>query len=375
MTSRTVIDIHVLQTVPPSNLNRDDTGSPKSAIYGGVRRSRVSSQAWKRAIRNDFGTTLDRDDLGVRTLRLVEMVAESIAANAPDLAEQALALATGVLNAAGLKTKASKKKDAPDETEALAFLSYVQIDALARYAVETERDGGKPEAKAAKLLADSDHSIDVALFGRMVASSTDLNVDAACQVAHAISVHGVENEFDYFTAVDDRKLGDESVGAGMIGVVEFNSSTLYRYASLDADMLLANLGDGKAVVRAVSAFLRSMATSMPSGKQNTFANRTLPDAVLISVRDDQPINFVGAFEDAVTSTGGRVESAARKLAEHATQVIDIYDAAPVSSWVIRTGQTGRHLDPLGTVGSLADSVSAAAELVGTRLAANQAAER
>lgn len=371
MTSRTIIDIHVLQTVPPSNLNRDDTGSPKSAVYGGVRRSRVSSQAWKRAIRNDFGTVLDRADLGVRTLRLVEMVAESITASDPDLAEKAQDLAAGVLNVAGLKTKASKKKDAPDETEALAFLSLVQIDALARYAVEVERDGSKPEAKTAKLLADSAHSIDVALFGRMVASSTDLNVDAACQVAHAISVHGVENEFDYFTAVDDRQTGEESVGAGMIGVVEFNSSTLYRYASIDADLLLANLGDAQAVVRAVSAFLRSMTTSMPSGKQNTFANRTLPDAVLISVRDDQPVNFVGAFEEAITSIDGRTESAARKLAEYAARIIDAYDAAPLSSWVVRAGENGRHLDQLGTVGSLSASVSLASELVGARIMSNQ----
>ncbi len=373
MTSRTIIDIHILQTVPPSNLNRDDTGSPKSAIYGGVRRSRVSSQAWKRAIRNDFGTALDRADLGVRTLRLVEMVADSISASDPDLAEQSLDLAAGVLNAAGLKTKTSKKKDAPDETEALAFLSFVQVDALARYAVQIERAGGKPEAKTAKLLADSAHSIDVALFGRMVASSTDLNVDAACQVAHAISVHGVENEFDYFTAVDDRKSGEESVGAGMIGVVEFNSATLYRYATVDVDLLLANLGNEQAVLRAVPAFLHSMATSMPSGKQNTFGNRTLPDAVLISVRDDQPINFVGAFEQAVTCTDGRVETAARKLSEYAGQITDIYDAAPVSTWVLRTGQTDGHLDGLGTVGSLGQAISSITTLVGSRIAAKAVA--
>lgn len=367
MTARTIIDVHILQTVPPSNLNRDDTGSPKSAAYGGVRRSRVSSQAWKRAIRNDFSTRLDPSELGVRTKRLVEMVAESIAASDADLAGKAPELATGVLNVAGLKTKPSKTKDAADETEALAFLAAGQIEGLARYAVDVERAGGKPEVKAAKALADTNHSIDVALFGRMVASSTDLNVDAACQVAHAISVHPVENEFDYFTAVDDRKSGEESVGAGMIGVVEFNSATLYRYAALDVDLLSANLGSAEVTVNAVAAFLRSMVTSMPSGKQNTFGNRTLPDAVLVTVREDQPVNLVGAFEQAVVSTDGRVADAARRLAQHASQIGDVYDVPAVATWVVRTAQTDGHLDALGETGSLGDVVAAVSKLVGERL--------
>lgn len=369
MTARTLIDVHILQTVPPSNLNRDDTGSPKSAVYGGVRRSRVSSQAWKRAIRNDFATAMDPSDLGVRTKRLVEMVGESIAAAEPDLADTALELGTQVLNAAGLKTKPSKTKGAPAETEALAFLAVTQIENLAHYAIEVQRAGGKPEATPAKALADSAHSIDVALFGRMVATSPDLNVDAACQVAHAISVHAVDNEFDYFTAVDDRKSGEESVGAGMIGVVEFNSATLYRYAGLDVDLLAANLGSGEATVGAVAAFLRSMVTSMPSGKQNTFANRTLPDAVLVTVREDQPVNLVGAFEQAVASTDGRVADAARRLAHHATQIADIYDIPAVSTWVVRTAQTEGHLDALGQTGSLSEAVAAVSELVGERLGA------
>lgn len=365
---RTILDIHVLHTVPPSNLNRDDTGSPKSALYGGVRRARVSSQAWKRAIRRDFANVLDASDLGVRTLRLVEMVAEQITATDPELADKALALATGVLNAAGLKTKPSKKKGAAEETEALAFLSHVQIDALAAYAIDRGRADAKPEAGPAKGLADTGHSIDLALFGRMVASSPDLNVDAAVQVAHAISVHPVENEFDYFTAVDDRKSGEESVGAGMIGVVEFNSSTLYRFATLDVDRLRDNLGDSDdAVLRAVSALLRSMITSMPSGKRNTFANRTLPDAVLVTLRDDQPISFVGAFEKAIRATDGRVETAARKLADYAAETAAAFDMAPVESWLIGRPQTVDALSTLGKSGSLSEIVTAVTAAVRSRL--------
>lgn len=373
-TPRTIVDIHVLQTVPPSNLNRDDTGSPKSAIYGGIRRSRVSSQAWKRAIRKDFATALDPASLGVRTLRLVEMIAEQITTSGPDLTDKALELASGVLNVAGLKTKASKKKGSPDETEALAFLSNVQIEALAQYSVETERAGAKPEARIAKSLADSGHSIDIALFGRMVASSPDLNVDAAVQVAHALSVHPVENEFDYFTAVDDRKSGDESVGAGMIGVVEFNSATLYRYATIDVDRLYESLGDAAAAAHAVSAFLRSMISSMPSGKQNTFANRTLPDAVLVTLRDDQPVSFVGAFEEAVRSDNGCVQKATQKLVAYAADTAAAFDMSPVASWVIARSQVSEILADLGEAGSLSQIVDSATEAVRSRITAQDATQ-
>ena len=136
------------------------------------------------------------------------------------------------------------------------------------------------------------------------------------QVAHALSVHAVDNEYDYFTAVDDHKNADddEDAGAGMIGTVEFNSSTLYRYATVDVDRLRDNLGDAEATRRAVEAFVRAFVQSMPTGKQNTFANRTLPDAVLVVLRDTQSINLVGAFEDAITGRDhGRVASRDRSV--------------------------------------------------------------
>jgi CRISPR system Cascade subunit CasC len=369
MMSRTIIDIHILQTVPPSNLNRDDTGSPKTAVYGGVRRARVSSQAWKRATRLAFNRTLDPGELGVRTKRVVELLREQIVALDPTLTDDAETLAKEVFKAVGIKTSAPKKGQT-EESGYLLFLSTRQIRALAEAAVEAARAGGKLaeelKARNVKALADQAHSVDVALFGRMVADVADLNVDAAVQVAHAISVHQVENEYDYYTAVDDRKESEEETGAGMIGTVEFNSATLYRYATVDVDQLRENLGDGPAVRRAVEVFLRAFVTSMPTGKQNTFANRTLPDAVLVKVRDTQPINFVGAFEEPIASgqTIGRLQEAAARLATYAEDVENAYGEQAVRSWLVRVGDRTKKLEEAGEQATLDELVEAVGAYVG-----------
>lgn len=368
--SRTLIDIHILQTVPPSNLNRDDTGSPKTATYGGIRRARVSSQAWKRAIRDAFADTLDQSELGVRTRRVVELLAGEIIAQSKDLEERANELAMAVMKVVGIKVK-PPKKDVLEESTYLVFLSRQQIQALARAAVEAadERDVEKALKDVdVKGLADREHSVDIALFGRMVADQSDLTVDAATQVAHAISVHPVETEFDYFTAVDEL-LGDDETGAGMIGTVEFNSSTLYRYATVDVNRLADNLGDALAARRAVEAFVASFVRSMPTGKQNTFANRTLPEAVVVLVRDSQPISLVGAYESAVRESdiAGRVKLAAERLRDEAKEVEQAYGETPVASWVTRVGSDTASLDDIGPKVTLAELVSGVGTLVAERL--------
>lgn len=368
--SRTLIDIHILQTVPPSNLNRDDTGSPKTAMYGGVRRARVSSQAWKRATRVAFNSHLDRSELGARTKRIVAMLAEEITTRAPELAERASQLATETIKATGIELKAPKK-GALEEPGYLVFLSRRQVENLAEAAITAAAsDNVSQSLKAAKVkdLADRDHSVDIALFGRMVADQADLNVDASAQVAHAISVHPVETEFDYFTAVDDHHHEDET-GAGMIGTVEFNSSTFYRYATVDANRLAENLGGVEATRRAVEAFVAAFVRSMPTGKQNTFANRTLPEAVVVQVRDSQPINLVGAFENPVheTETVGRVKRAADALRNEALETARAYDEQPVAAWVTRIGEDTASLDELGHNVPLHQLVSELGALVDSRL--------
>jgi len=378
---RTIVDIHVLQTVPPSNLNRDDTGSPKTAIYGGKRRARVSSQAWKRATRDAFGAMLDKNELGVRSKRVVELIGAEIEEQDRSLGrERAHELAGSVLLAAGIATKPPKRapkgdEAVPAESGYLIFFSRSQVRRLAELAVQSAADGvASIDKKEARRRADQEQSVDVSLFGRMVAEVTDFNVDAAAQVAHALSVHAVDNEYDYFTAVDDHKNADvdEDAGAGMIGTVEFNSSTLYRYATVDVNGLQQNLGDADVTRRAVEAFVRAFVTSMPTGKQNTFANRTLPDAVLVVVRETQSINFVGAFEEVVVDgeDGGRVVASIRRLAQHGQELHEAYDEQPLSAWFVGVGERAAALSVLGERSTLDATVTGLGELVAQRLGAN-----
>jgi CRISPR system Cascade subunit CasC len=246
------VEFHLIQSFAPSNLNRDDTGAPKDAIFGGQRRARVSSQCFKRAIRlksaelgvipSEFGS--------VRTKKLKELLNERLAElGHPDAGLQIEA----ALAAAGLKLKDDGKTEyllflGQGEIERFAELIHAHWDALST-APPGEAKKTKKEAKAsappevvkeAKALLDGQKAVDVAMFGRMLADMPGVNQYAACQVAHGISTHKVEREFDYFTAVDDKGDIDET-GAGMIGQIEFNSATLYRYAVIDAHKLVSNL--------------------------------------------------------------------------------------------------------------------------------------
>ncbi|TDC60490.1 type I-E CRISPR-associated protein Cas7/Cse4/CasC [Micromonospora sp. KC207] len=382
--ARTILDLHILHTLPPSNINRDDSGSPKTATYGGVRRARVSSQSWKRAVRLAFRRTLDGSQLGERTKRVGEAIATRIADLDPELKDRASALAAEVLIAAGLvkkeavaKKEATKKakeagQNADVESGYLLFLSYRQQENLARAVIEAERTGAKLDTKKLQKLADTDHSIDIAMFGRMLADVPDLNVDAAVQVAHALSVHAVENEFDYYTAVDDRKHDNQETGAGMIGTIEFNSATLYRYATIDVDRLHDTLGDAATTRQAVEAFVHAFTTSMPSGKRNTFANGTRPDAVMVRLRDTQSVNLVGAFEEPIRERqlgdrSGMVGEAARRLAEHTTEVEMKYGDPAVAAWVTHLGSRTAVLAALGEALPLPELVTAVGATVADRL--------
>jgi CRISPR system Cascade subunit CasC len=347
--NRAIVDIHVLQTVPPSNINRDDTGSPKTAIYGGTLRARVSSQAWKRAIRKMFEDRFDAQDLGVRTKRLIETVAAEIIAIDSSKVESAEQLAAEVLKAADVSLKKSKNSD-KEEAEALFFIGKGQARTLAELALS-----GSVDKKIAKEALQGNNAVDVALFGRMVASAPELNMDASAQVAHAISVHEIENEYDYFTAVDDMAL-DDNAGAGMIGTVEYNSSTLYRFATVSADALNEQIGSVEATGKAVSEFVRAFLLSMPKGKQNTFANATLPSAVLVAVRNDQSVNLVGAFEDAVKAAGA-MRTASEELAKYAHGLYEAYSGAPKKTFVLAFGNVSEEFFKLGEKTTL-DSLTA-----------------
>ena len=353
MTNRLFVEFHILQTLPPSNINRDDTGSPKTAVFGGVRRHRVSSQAWKKATRDSFAELLGQEDLGIRTKFAVDLIAERISALAPEKSADAVTMASDALKAAGVSSKTDKNGKLT--TGALFFISPAQVDGLARLAVETTA----VDPKAAKAILDvkkggSVNAIDIALFGRMVADAPDLNVDAACQVAHAISVHRADTEFDYFTAVDDCA-PDDNAGAGMIGTVEFTSSTLYRYATIDVPHLKENLGDSlEATARAVRAFTDAYVTSMPSGKQNTFANRTLPIGVVVQLRETQPVSLVNAFEQPIElcDDRSRTQMACEALAQQEKMIDNAFGVVPLETFVVLGAPGADALASLGETMSL-----------------------
>ena len=367
------VDIHVLQSVPPSNVNRDDTGAPKSALYGGVRRARISSQAWKKAVRTSFKDFLPASQTGARTLRVVELLMNRLTADPYRLAqEDARQKALAVVKALGLKADKPRVKEGSgpegvERTQYLVFYSNQQLDRLAQLAATSE---GKISSSDAKKAADSDHGIEVALFGRMVADSKDLNVDSAVQVAHALSTHAVEIESDYFTAVDDYKLDEDDAGAGMIGTVEFTSETLYRFATVAVSTLEDNLGDVDLTADAAAAFVRGFVVSMPTGKQNTFANNTLPDAVVVQIRKGRSASFVGAFEDAITSTtGGFVEASCKALASYAHDCEEAFLGAPVASFVTRVGTRTEAVSDMGTAMPIDELVSSVRDQVATVLRA------
>jgi len=276
-----------------------------------------------------FKDYFDESELGIRTKKIVELVQDKIQTIDSSVSEnEAKKLAEGIINAANVTTKDS-------EAKALFFMSAKQAENLARLALAGKTKEDKKEVQAALKMGSG---VDVALFGRMVADDPSLNTDASAQVAHAISTHRVDNEYDYFTAVDDLA-PDDNAGAGMIGTVEFNSSTLYRYATVAGHVLFDQLASSaEATAKTVKEFARAFVTAMPTGKQNTFANRTLPDGVVVSIRTDQPINYIGAFEApiSVSGNGYSIESMNR-LVNYAEKTCGDYYGPPNKTWVIGDG--------------------------------------
>lgn len=360
MSKNLYVDFHVIQNVPPSCINRDDTGSPKTAIYGGTMRARVSSQAWKRAMRMRFkdDNLFPADPPGVRTRHHIDLVAARIQEEHPEIeAEEAKDMAATVLKLAksgsGSQKKDSKKvSDDGDETEdknakgngkeVMFLLSNKQISNIAELAAQYHNDREMKKDKKMKERVvnalKNDPSIDILLFGRMAADNTDLKYDAAAQVAHSISTHAVSNEYDYFTAVDEFEM--DNAGAGHLGTVEFNSSTLYRYATVNVRELAENLKLDELKL-AIKGFAEAFVRSMPTGRQNTFANGTLPDMIYVTLREDQPINLVGAFERPIyAGTEGYLRKSETRLVDHAKDIYQKYAAEPKKAWIVGDAEEG-----------------------------------
>lgn len=311
-----LIELHILQSFPVSCLNRDDVGAPKSAVFGGVTRARLSSQCLKRAAR-----TLAREEYpdaqfrGIRSRRLIEPFAAAFA-------RLGLATEEALRKTDEIRSLLSKI-DADDKSlvTTAVFLSPGEIEQIAEEVVKGT-DPKKSLKKASRLDA-----ADIAIFGRMIANDASLNVEAASMFAHALSTHEVSNDIDFFSAVDERKdSGSEDAGAGMIGVLEFNAALYYRYAALNLDLLArdSHLGGMTREQRqaVVGAFLRAVLLAVPGARRSTMNAATLPGYVLGIAKDQgQPLQLVNAF---LQPTQARLEQAATALKDHHAKLKQVW---------------------------------------------------
>jgi CRISPR system Cascade subunit CasC len=298
----TFLQIHMLTVYPPANLNRDDTGRPKTAMFGNVPRLRISSQALKRAWRTSE-TFRDRlqGHLGLRTQRFGELVANHLREKGvPE--DRAQKIARTVADLFG-KPKSGKDAD-PTHIEQLAFLSpEEQVKALELAERMAKGEDIAPTAK--DVLGRADGAVDIAMFGRMLADDPDFNREAAVQVAHAITTHRVLVEDDYYTAVDDLKRPAEGARAVFIDELGFGAGVFYKYICIDRDLLVHNLGGDENLADAgVAALVEAAATASPRGKQASFASRARASYVMVERGEHAPRTLVSAFLHPVEPDAG-----------------------------------------------------------------------
>ncbi len=341
-----ILELHIIQNFAPSNLNRSDTGAPKDCIFGGSRRARISSQCFKRAMREYFRSNFaSQNNLAERSTRLVEELASKVEDAGKDKAEAKRIVETAL---AGIGLKMSSKD--PEKTQYLLFLgrdeikSIAQIclanyDALlavappdttdmsAKEAKKAAKGGSVPEvSKALQKILDGGKAADLALFGRMLADLPDKNRDASSQVAHAISTHKVGLEFDFFTAVDDLK-PEDTAGSDHLGTVEFNSACFYRYANVNVKKLRENLQGDEDLTRAtIEAYIRAAVEAIPTGKQNSFATHEKPSFVLAVVREAGMCSLANAFVKPAKESGDSdlISNSIEKLENYWQKLADGY---------------------------------------------------
>jgi len=296
------IELHMIQNFAPANLNRDDTNNPKDCEFGGVRRARISSQCLKRAIRlSPVFAQATGVDVGTRTKWLINRCLRPRLVEAGKSEEEVMAILEKFVPEYASKLDEKSKED--KKTAVLLYLSRIEIDSLVRALLDNWESLSSDEAikQLAKTLvkAQKEHTSapDIALFGRMLAEHPELSLEAACQVAHAISTHRVVMEMDFYTAVDDLN-PEDTAGAGMMGFTGFDSACFYRYARVDWDQLVQNLrGDTGLAARTVEGFLRAAVAALPTGKQSTFAAHNPPSFLLAVVRQDgMGWSLANAFE-------------------------------------------------------------------------------
>jgi CRISPR system Cascade subunit CasC len=240
---------------------------------------------------------------------IVNGVTDKIKAAAEKVKSSSIAVNDLSANIENIKNK-SEKEQADKKLESLKKQFETDQKTL------KEAVGGTTIRKAIKSAKLMD-AADIALFGRMVAKDHTLNVEAASMFSHALSTHKVDNEIDFFAAVDDLQTKEES-GAGITSTLEFNSATYYRFAALNLDMLTdedhlkgLSLDQRKSVVR---TFVHAVIKAVPGARKNTMNGNTIPDYVLGVIREKgHPIQLVNAFERPVRSTQGHAVESIKRL--------------------------------------------------------------
>jgi CRISPR system Cascade subunit CasC len=291
------IQLHLLTSYPPANLNRDDLGRPKTAVMGGVLRLRISSQSLKRAWRkSDVFEKALKGHVGTRTKSMGQKIFKALLEKGVT-EKKAIDWSKAIAGVFG-----KLKKDSLD-IEQLAHFSPEEETSIGELIATLAERGSEPETDELKLLRKQHSAADIALFGRMLASSPAFNTEAAAQVAHAISVHQVVVEDDFFTAVDDLNKGEEDLGAGHMGETEFAAGLFYQYVCIDRALLNENLGhDNVLTDKTLAALLEAAATVSPTGKQNSFASRVRASYILCETGDQQPRSLAAAFLKPVAGT-------------------------------------------------------------------------
>ncbi|WP_426712051.1 type I-E CRISPR-associated protein Cas7/Cse4/CasC [Cronobacter muytjensii] len=322
----TFIQLHLLTAYPAANLNRDDTGAPKTVTIGGASRLRISSQSLKRAWRTSalFEEALS-GHIGTRTARIGREAAEIMLEGG---VSQANAVDWGktIANCFG-KAKTGKAKNdlVNTETEQLAHVSPTEREAVQALARTLATENRAPKAEELSFLRKDAMAVDIALFGRMLASTPEYNIEAACQVAHAFGVGETLLEDDFFTAVDDlRQASAEEAGAGHIGELGFGSALFYTYLCIDRDRLLENLnGDEKLLAKTLRALGECTLKISPTGKQNSFASRAYASWALAEKSTEQPRSLAAAFWEPVTGTD-QLEEAVRRITTLRDNMNNVY---------------------------------------------------
>ena len=353
------VQLHFLTVYPPSNPNRDDMGRPKTAVYGGVQRLRLSSQSLKRAARlSPAMSGALAVNMGERTQRLGEKVVEHLLEQGADV-EKAREIAQQVAEVFGkIDTEPAKKNSDHVRTRQLAFISPDERQAameLAERALAGESLDKEARKLGKQILRTADGAVDLAMFGRMLADAPEFNREAAVQVSHAITTHRAETEDDYYTAVDDLKKPTEDMGAGFVGEAGFGSGVYYLYVCIDTNCLVENLaGDRELACKALEAVTEAFATASPSGKRNSYSHHTRASYIRAEAGDQQPRSLAAAFLKPVGGENLLGDSIAR-LQETAAAIDKAYGAVAESSV---------EMDLAGDFGTLAEIKAFAAGQVG-----------